>query len=233
MNQAQPSSRIKSAKWKKIVSLVLIAIMIGLVVFLFFEVGNMWGRDVGNELGQTWVWDQIRTYENQLRDLYSNSTQAQLKTWLPDTPMNFTDGLVWESQRINYTENRPRYQNVSQVLQNGIGACGEFVWVFGAFCVAKNITFRMVTVGYFVPNVVDHTWAQVNPSHDGKNWIPVDVTDSCARLAQGKTIDYLWNLTINNNSYFYKNHYKMVLAYQLGESGEITITDVTSTFSSS
>ena len=103
--------------------------------------------------------------------------------------------------------------------------------MFCAFCVAKNIPFRMVTVGYFVPNVVDHVWAQVNPSRDGKTWIHVEVTDSCVGLRTGKTINQLWNSTINNNSYYFGHHYKMVLAYQLDELDEIAITDVTSTFS--
>jgi len=64
-----------------------------------------------------------------------------------------------------------------QALKNGKGACGEFVLVFGAFCIAKNIPFRLVTVGYFVPSIVDHVWAQVNPSNDGKTCIQVEVTD--------------------------------------------------------
>jgi hypothetical protein len=196
-------------------------ISLGLVVVFW------WGFN----MGQTAVWDQIRVTENQLRDLYSNSTQNELKAWLPDAQMNFTDGLVWESQKLSYTENRPHYENIAQVLRNGKGACGEFVWVFCAFCVAKNIPFRMVTVGYFVPNVVDHAWAQVNPSGDGKTWVHVEVTDSCYQISRGKTIDQLWNVTINNNSYYNKNHYKMVLAYQLNEDGEVIITDVTSTFS--
>jgi len=145
--------------------------------------------------------------------------------------MNFTDGLVWESKLLNCTQSRPQYQNVTQVLKNGKGACGEFVWVFCAFCVAKNIPFRMVTVGYFVPNVVDHAWVQVNPSNDGKTWIHVEVTDSCYRLKNGSAISQLWNLTINNNAYYFERNYKMVLAFQLNEGGEVVITDVTSTFS--
>ena len=64
-----------------------------------------------------------------------------------------------------------------------------------------------------------------------KPGIYVEVTDSCVLLTRGKTINQLWNRTINNNSYYDKNHYKMVLAYQLDEDGEIVITDVTSTFS--
>jgi hypothetical protein len=89
----------------------------------------------------------------------------------------------------------------------------------------------MVTMGYFAPNVVDHAWVQVNPSHDGQTWIHVEVTDSCAGIAKGNTVDQLWNITINNNSYYNKYHYKMVLAYQLNEDAEVMITDVTSTFS--
>ena len=116
-------------------------------------------------------------------------------------------------------------------MENGKGACGEFVWVFCAFCVAENIPFRMVTVGYFVPNVVDHTWTQVNPSRDNKTWVQVEVTDSCATLRAGSTIDQLWNHTINNNTYYFKHDYKMVLAFQLNELRDVTIIDVTSTFS--
>jgi hypothetical protein len=213
----------KKAVWK----LTLFALIFATVILVSFVVGYYFG----SSFGQTVVWDQIRETENQLRDLYSNSTQAGLKTWLPSNQMNFTDGLVWESQLLNYTEDRPQYQNVIQVLKNGKGACGEFVWVFGAFCVAKNIPFRMVTVGYFVPSVVDHAWVQVNPSHDGQTWIHVEVTDSCVRIAKSGTVDQLWNTTINNNSYYNKYHYKMVLAYQLNEDAEVMITDVTSTFS--
>jgi len=212
---------------KSVLKLVIYALIFAFLILSGIIVGLLWGSGIG----QTSVWDQIYTTENQLRDLYSNSTQTQLKAWLPDAQMNFTDGLLWESQRLIYTENRPQYQNVVQVLENGKGACGEFAWVFGAFCVAKSIPFRMVTVGYFVPNVVDHAWAQVNPLRDGKTWIHVEVTDSCVRLRNGATIDQLWNQSINNNSYYYKYHYKMVLAYQLNELGEITITDVTSVFS--
>lgn len=184
-----------------------------------------------SNIGQNSVWDQIYMTETQLRDLYSNSTQTELKAWLPNVQMNFTDGLVWESQRISYTENRPPYQNVIQVLNDKKGACGEFAMLYGAFCVANNIPFRVVTVGYFAANVVDHVWVQVNPSHDGKTWIHVEVTDSCVQLSNGKTIDQLWNQTINNNSYYFKYHYKMVQAYELNENGEVVITDVTSTFS--
>jgi hypothetical protein len=196
---------------------------------LGFLIGILWGLN----LGQADVWDQIRTTENQLRDLYSNSTQTELKAWLSDVQMNFTDGLVWESQKLNYTENRPLYGNVPQVLRNGKGACEEFVWVFASFCIANDIPVRVITLGYFVPNVVDHSWVQVNPSHDGATWIHVEVTDTCIRMQRGKTISDLWNGTINNNSYYDKYHYRMVLAFELNRNGEIVITDVTSTFSPS
>jgi uncharacterized protein YneF (UPF0154 family) len=219
--------KLKKPSKKTVLKLTSDALIFAILILVGIVAGYYWG----SSSAQTAVWDQIHITENQLRDLYSNSTQTELKAWLPDSQMNFTDGLVWESHLLSYTENRPQYQNVVQVLKNGKGACGEFVWVFGAFCVAKNIPFRMVTVGYFVPNVVDHSWAQVNPFHDGKTWIQVEVTDSCVSLENGKTIGQLWNSTINNNAYYNKNHYKMVLAFQLNENSEVVITDVTSTFS--
>ena len=223
------SKKTKMPSKKITLKFISYALMSAALVLSGFIGVFLWGSG----FGQTLVWDQIRTIENQLRDLYSNSTQTELKAWLPDIEMNFTDGLLWESPLLNFTQDRPQYQNVTQVLKNGKGACGEFVWVFGAFCVAKNIPFRVVTVGYFVPNVVDHSWAQVNPSRDGKTWIHVEVTDSCLGISAGKIIDQLWNVTINNNSYYNKYHYKMVLAYQLNEDNEVVITDVTTTFSQS
>jgi hypothetical protein len=190
-----------------------------------------WATNSAFTEGQMTTWNMISSTEKNLRALYSNSIQTELKAWLPNDQMNFTDGLVWESKLLNYTQNRPKYQNVTQVLNDGKGACGEFVWVFGAFCVANDIPFRVIGVGYFIPNVVDHDWVQVNPSHDGKTWIHVEVTDTCDRLKKGETIDELWNVTIDNNSYYANRHYKMVLAYELNQNGEIVITDVTATFS--
>lgn len=212
----------KKPTWRDIASYALIAVLL-----IVFVAGVWWAYSIGS----TASWADISETEKNLRDLFSNSTQAQLRNWLPAQKMNFTDGLIWESRIMTYTENRPTYQNVIQVLKNGKGACGEFVWVFGAFCVANDIPFRIVTVGYFSPNVVDHAWAQVNPSHDGKTWIHVEVTDTCDQIRNGNTIDSLWNLTINNDNYYKKYYYQMVLAYQLNDNGEITITDVTSTFS--
>lgn len=182
--------------------------------------------------GQTDSWDMISAWEQYLRDLYSNTIQTKLKDRLPDNQMNFTDGLIWESNLLEYTLNRPKYEDVIQVLNNGKGACGEFVWVFAAFCIANDIPVRVVILGYFRPGVVDHSWAQVNPSHDGKTWIHVEVADSCVNLKNGKTIDDLWNVTINNNTYYADRNYKMVLAYELNQNQQIVITDVTATFSS-
>ena len=43
---------------------------------------------------------------------------------------------------------------MEKVLAENLSGCFvHFVW-------QKNIPFRMITVGYFVPNVVDHAWVQ-------------------------------------------------------------------------
>ncbi|XHH08663.1 MAG: transglutaminase-like domain-containing protein [Candidatus Bathyarchaeia archaeon] len=203
-----------------------------LIIFVFVFGIVLMGLSFGSLfIGQMSTWDSIAEHEKVLRDLYSNSTQSQLKAMLPDHKMNFTDCLIWESQHINFTMNRPQYESVPQVLRNGVGACGEHVWVYGALCIAEGIRFRVVTVGYFIPGVVDHAWVQVNPSGDGKTWIQIDVADTCDGIDKGNTISGLWNSTINNNNYYVNRSYKMVLAYELNSMGEVTITDVTSTFS--
>lgn len=199
---------------------------------LFMIVALMGGWCWGFFAGQPAVWDHIYATENSLRDVYSNDIQTDLQDWLPNTQMNFTDVLIWESNLLVFNQDRPNYENVTQVLKNGKGACGEFVWVFAAFCIANDIPVRVVTVGYFQPGVVDHAWAQVNPSHDGETWIHVEVADTCSALQTGKTINDLWNATINNNAYYSNRYYKMVLAYELNQNTEIVITDVTKTFSS-
>jgi hypothetical protein len=227
MEKLASKTETKSPSKGKIMQLLAAVVIIACVIACVFGGTWIWAFKVW----QTTSWDMISSNEKSLRELYTNSTQTELKALLPDIQMNFTDGLIWESHRINYTEDRPSYQNVIQVLRNGKGACGEFAWVFAAFCIANDIPVRVVTLGYFVPNVVDHSWVQINPLRDGMNWIHVEVTDTCCELQKGKTINDLWNVTINNNSYYEKYHYRMVLAFQLNQDGEIVITDVTATFS--
>jgi len=222
-NRSGVLSKLKKTTDKQMVTVVAIA------AILVVAFGGTW--QWAFTAGQTVSWDLISASEENLRDLHSNTTQTKLRVWLPNNHMNFTDGLIWESNLLEYTMNRPKFEDVIQVLNNGKGACGEFVWVFAAFCIANDIPVRVVTVGYFSPNVVDHSWTQVNPSKDGKTWIHVEVTDTCARLGNGKTINDLWNVTINNNEYYRDKNYKMVLAYELNQNSEIVITDVTATFS--
>jgi hypothetical protein len=222
MTEKKPKKQITV---KGIISLMIIAtVMIGL------PIGFLIGSYSSFSSGQMVTWDIIAKGESDLLGIYSNETQTVLSQRLPHGCMNFTNGLIWESSMMNFTFDRPQYQNVPQVLTNGKGACGEHVWVYAAFCVAKGIPFRVVHVGYFVPGVVDHSWIQVNPLNDGISWIHVEVAGSCAGLQNGKTIDQLWNDTINNNNAYKEQQYKMVLAYQLIDN-QIVITDVTSTFS--
>ena len=99
-NPKRPSRKSVLKMFVKYAYILVFLILSGIIGA---AVGYWWGSGIG----QTLIWDQISTTENQLRDLYSNSTQTQLKAWLPDVQMNFTDGLIWESQRLNYTEDRP------------------------------------------------------------------------------------------------------------------------------
>jgi hypothetical protein len=220
------TKKTKNFKAKRVIVLIIIAaLMVGCLL-----IGFLIGSFNSYQNGQMNVWDMISRDEVHLRELYSNSTQATLKQWLSDKPMNFTEGLIWESHLFNFSYDRPVYQNATQMLVYGKGACGDFVWIYGAFCAAKDIPFRIIHVGYWVPGVVDHSWVQVNPSKDGKTWIQVEVAGACDDLKNGKTIDEIWGIRIDNNQAYANSHYKMVLAYQLIDN-QVTITDVTSTFS--
>jgi predicted small secreted protein len=207
-----------------ITALILTAIMGIAISFII--------KDSAKE-NQRLVWDKIAKDGANLRNLYSNATQKELKNWLPEGKMNFTEGLVWESKHINWSYDRPPYENVTQVLKNGLGACGEHVWVYAAFCVAQDIPFRVIKVGYYETGIVDHSWIQVNPSFDNKTWVTIEVAGICNNLDEGKTINQLWTDFINNDLRFFDangNRYKMVLAYQLNGNNEVIITDVTKTF---
>jgi hypothetical protein len=213
---------------KKVIILLTIFLVSTLMIGL--PSGYIWGASGSYDEGQMTVWNLILSNENHLRELYSNSTQSALKQWLPDEQLNFTDGLIWESKLLNFSYDRPAYENVTQMLEYGKGACGDFTWIYAAFCVANDIPVRVIHVGYYVPGVVDHSWVQINPSKDGTTWIHVDVSECCDRIQKGQTINQLWNVTINNNRLYIDSQYKMVLAYQLIDN-EVVITDVTSTFS--
>jgi len=89
----------------------------------------------------------------------------------------------------------------------------------------------MLAPGYFISNVVDHAWAEVNPSNDGKTWIHVEVSDSCKGIKNGRDVNDLIGLKINNFSCYHGRNYKMVLAFQVTEDRQVIIVDRTSAYS--
>lgn len=151
-----------------------------------------------------------------------------LSTMFPQK-LNYTDLLYWESRRLNYTENRIWHADPIEILNYGKGACGEFSILYISICLANDIPARLVITAYLIPNVVDHSWAEVNPLKDGKTWIHVEVTDACYSI---KTTGSLNPLTINNTSYYKNQHYRMLFAYQLDADRNVTITDRTAVYSS-
>jgi hypothetical protein len=224
---------LKDNKKRLVPKKIFIGLAVVAILLVSSSIGVLgWSISNNNafQSGQMNTWDLIANDERNLRNLYSNSTQAALKQYLSNEPMNFTDGLIWESKLLYFSYDRPEYQNATQMIEWGKGACGDFVWVFCAFCAYKDIPFRVIHVGYWVPGGVDHAWVQVNPSKDGKTWIQVEVAGACDDLRNGKTIDEIWGIRIDNNQAYVGSSYRMVLAYQLIDN-QVVITDVTSTFS--
>jgi hypothetical protein len=177
--------------------------------------------------GQIYAVTRIADTENIVLNLSSSEDMARLRDMFPQK-LNYTGLLFWESERLNYTENRTWHSDPIEILNHGKGACGEFSILYVAICLANDIPGRYVTTGYFIPNTVDHAWAEVNPSQDGKSWIHVEVTDACVSI---QTMHELNPSTINNTMYYVYSHFKMVLAFQITEDRHVMIIDRTSVYS--
>jgi hypothetical protein len=211
-------------RWRrKIVGYVLVAIiLVSLFIGMFF-----WLNYQYNE-GQISVVENIAYTEEVVRNFSSSEVIMNLSTMFPQK-LNYTDLLDWESRRLNYTENRIWHADPIEILSYGKGACGEFSILYISICLANSIPARLVMTAYLIPNVVDHSWAEVNPLKDGKTWIDVEVTDAWYSI---KTTGSLNLLTINNTSYYKSQHYRMLFAYQLDANRNVIITDRTAVYSS-
>ena len=184
------------------------------------------GFSVGYPIGRSDVLSKITHHIEVSLELSSSEVLAELKNDFPEK-LNFTQLLVWESTQLNYTLKRKVHTNPIDIKNYGKGACGEFSILYVASCLANDIPARLVTDA-----VVDHAWAEVNPSNDNENWIHVEVTDSCVRIQRGEEIDETAT-TIDNPSYYEKKDFQLVLAFQVTEDGEVLIIDRTSYYSAS
>lgn len=206
-------------KRKTITTFVLIIVLIA----SFFVVYKF-----SFDSGQLFVANHIRHNESVVRVLSSPEVQSKLKENFPDN-LNYTQLFIWQSTRLNYTQNREVHTDPLEILDYGKGACGEFSIVYVAICLANDIPARLLVTGYIIPGAVDHTWAEINPSKDGETWIHVDPTDSVFGIQQGKSVD---ELTCFDNPSMYQNRdFKLVLAFEPTQDGDVIIIDRTETYS--
>jgi hypothetical protein len=200
-----------------IIAIVLVSLILGMFYWLNYQYNK----------GQISVVEYIAYNESVVLNLSSNVIMMNLAKTFPQK-LNYTSLLYWESDRLNYTENRVFHADPIEILNYGKGACGEFSILYVAICLANDVPARLVMTGYVVPNVVDHSWAEVNPSKDSKTWIHVEVTDACYSI---QTTHILNPSTVNNTSYYKNQHYKMVLAYQVDADRQVIIVDRTVVYS--
>lgn len=194
-----------------LISVVMIAFFIG------YNFGHIYGRNV--------VISKIAHHEDVSLELSSSEVIICFEQHFP-VKLNYTQLLEWESSRINYTrESIERHTNPIEILNYGLGRCGEFSILYVSICLANDIPARLV-----IDLVVDHVWAEVNPSKDGKTWVHVEPTDSCARTQKGRSI-YDIPATVNNPSYYKKKSFQMVFAFQVTEERQVLIIDRTSFYS--
>jgi len=214
-NQRKIFSELKS--WAPLIISILWIVSIVGVYFLSFN------------SGQIFVAKLVRHNVEVVDNLASAEVQSKLIEYFPQT-LNYTELFTWESTRINFTQNREIHTDPLEILDYGKGACGEFSIVYVAACLANDIPARLVVTGYVIPGNVDHTWAEVNPSKDGKNWIHVEPTDCAYNILHGKDISELTSC-FNNPSKYYDKGFELVLAYEPTYDGEVIIWDRTEFYS--
>ena len=211
--------RIFCSKKMIAVSLSLFSL---LSIVVAFPVGFLYGYESGRQN----IIHAISHHREVLLNLSSPEIQTQLKQLFP-RKLNYTELLLWESERLNYTTKQiERHTNPLDILDYGLGKCGEFSILYVAICLANDIPARLVT-----GVTVDHAWAEVNPSKDGITWIHVEPTDSCVRIQHGKSI-YDEPATVNNPSLYRNKNFQIVLAFQITENREVIIIDRTSYYTS-
>jgi len=211
----------KGSNKLKILSISLLLASVLLATFLI-------GYKVGYDNGQVFVAGHIRHNVSVVTKLSSPQVQSKLKENFPDN-LNYTQLFIWQSTRMNFTQKREVHTDPLEILDYGKGACGEFSIVYVAICLANDIPARLLVTGYVIPGKVDHTWAEVNPSKDGETWIHVDPTDSVVGIQQGKSVDEL--TCFNNPSMYQKKDFKLVLAFEPTQDGDVIIIDRTETYS--
>lgn len=201
--------------------MIKVIMLISLVLTAFFI-----GFCFGHFRGRNDVISKIAHHEDVSLELSSSEILTQLKQDFPEK-LNYTQLLVWESTKLNYTLKRRIYTNPIDIKNYGRGACGEFSILYVAVCLANNIPARLVT-----DLVVDHVWAEVNPLKDGKTWIHVEPTDSCVRIQKAEKSIYDTPATANNPSLYSQKNFQMVFAFQVTEERQVLIIDRTSFYKS-
>ena len=132
----------------------MIAVFLSLLLIVVaFLVGFLYSYEGGRQD----IIHAISHHREVLLNLSSPEIQTQLKQ-LFSRKLNYTELLLWESERLNYTTKQiERHTNPLDILDYGLGKCGEFSILYVAICLANDIPARLVT-----GVTVDHAWAEVN-----------------------------------------------------------------------
>jgi Transglutaminase-like superfamily len=116
-----------------------------------------------------------------LRDFYlrimANLNSSGVKhnmTAQLDYDYNFTELLVWEGNRLIFAPNLAgRVEDPMQILESGIGKCGEFSIVYVSACLALGYQARIVVATNTTSWVDAYLWAE---AYYNDGWVHVDPT---------------------------------------------------------
>ena len=218
--EATTNKRKKVTKILKSWSPIFIVIILGLSFFAVYKFSF--------DSGQLFVANHIREKVSIVANLSSSEIQSKMKEYFPEK-MNYTELFTWQSTKMNYSQNRDYHTDPLEILDYGKGACLEYAVVYVASCLVNDIPARLLGSGYVIPGQVDHAWAEVNPSRDGKTWIHIEPADCAVSIQNGKSVSEL--KCFNNPSMHYNKHIELVLAFEPTPDGGVIIRDRTEYYS--
>lgn len=194
--------------------IVLILAIIGSLVFAF-------------NLGKNSVISEITNFRDISLELSSKEVMNELREMFPQQ-LNHTQLLTWQSSRLKYVDSlSQRHTNPLEIIESGVGRCGEFAFLYTSICLANDIPARLVT-----DLNVDHAWTEINPTKDGITWIHVDPTECCTRIANDISV-YQEPATLDHPllySKYWESSIKMTCAFQVIEENEVIIVDRTAIY---
>jgi len=115
-------------------------------------------------------------YKEKYRTIMSDISNIENRTMLRDVyfseKLSYEELVYWENERLTFVNASIKFNrtnNQFNILENGIGRCGEFAIVYAALCFAHGYDCKIITASVNGDHVwnevkINDTWVHVDPS---------------------------------------------------------------------